>query len=251
MTAAPPTPAGLLIIDKPPRITSMHVCRIIRGKLVGGGAPKRAKVGHAGTLDPLATGVMVILIGKSTKLCDRLMAGEKRYLADIDLSATSSTDDLEGKITPLEGLSPPAPDLVRQTCDRFIGVIQQRPPSHSAIWVDGTRAYTIARRAEVGRGPELTLPARPVEVRSIAIVDYRWPTLRLDIRCGKGTYIRSLARDIGAAMNVGGMLAALRRTAVGPFLIERAVLPEALPPTLAQRDLLDPAPFLIDQPSPA
>jgi tRNA pseudouridine55 synthase len=241
---APPTPSGLLIIDKPERITSMHVCRIVRGKLVGGGAPKRVKVGHAGTLDPLATGVMVILIGKATKLCDALMAGEKRYTADIDLSATSSTDDLEGRISLLHDLAPPPPATIAQTCASFTGIIQQRPPAHSAIWVDGTRAYKIARAAELGRAPELTLPARPVTIHALSILEYRWPILRLDIRCGKGTYIRSLARDLGAAMNVGGMLVALRRTAVGPFTIDRAVLPTALSDTLAQKDLLDPAPFL-------
>ena len=241
---APVSPTGLLIIDKPERITSMHVCRIIRGKLVGGGAPKRVKVGHAGTLDPLATGVMVILVGKATKLCDALMAGEKRYTADIDLSATSSTDDLEGRITPLDNLSPPSADTVAHTCARFTGVIQQRPPAHSAIWVDGKRAYKIARAADMGRGPELTLPARPVTIHNITILNYHWPTLRLDIRCGKGTYIRSLARDLGAAMNVGGMLVALRRTSVVPFTIDSAVPPAALPETLAQHDLLDPAPYL-------
>ncbi len=244
MTAAPTSPAGLLIVDKPERITSMHVCRIVRGKLVAGGAPKRVKVGHAGTLDPLATGVMVILVGKCTKLCDALMAGEKRYIADIDLAHTSSTDDREGQITPLPSLSPPSMEVVRNTCARFTGVIQQRPPSHSAIWVDGKRAYKIARAAEMGRGPELVLPERPIHVLSIEVLTYTWPILRLDMRCGKGTYIRSLARDIGAAMNVGGMLTELRRTAVGPFHIDRAVLPAQLPDPLHQQDLLDPAPFL-------
>jgi len=235
---------GLLIIDKPERITSMHVCRIIRGKLVGGGAPKRVKVGHAGTLDPLATGVMVILVGKATKLCDHLMAGEKRYLAEIDLAHTSSTDDREGIVTDLPDLSPPTLDRIRDACIAFTGTIQQRPPSHSAIWVDGKRAYKLARAAEMGRGEAFELPSRPVQVHSIDIVAYQWPKLTLDIKCGKGTYIRSLARDVGKMLGVGGMLSELRRTAVEPFRIEQAVLPRSLPETLHQADLLDPAPFL-------
>lgn len=240
------SPFGLMIIDKPERITSMHVCRIIRGKLVGGGAPKRVKVGHAGTLDPLATGVMVILVGKATKLCDRLMAGEKRYVADIDLSSTSSTDDREGIVTPVPVETPPTADQVAQACAKFVGVIQQRPPSHSAIWVDGKRAYKLARAAEMGRGEAFELPSRAVDVKAIEVLGYEWPRLRIDVRCGKGTYIRSLARDIGTMLGTGGMLSELRRTAVGPFVIGEAELPESLPPTLGQNDLMDPAPFVGD-----
>jgi tRNA pseudouridine55 synthase len=233
-----------MIIDKPERITSMHVCRIVRGKLVGGGAPKRVKVGHAGTLDPLATGVMVILVGKATKLCDQMMAGEKRYIAEIDLASTSSTDDREGIITPVTVETPPTEAKVRGAIPAFVGTIQQRPPSHSAIWVDGKRAYKIARAADMGRGEALELPKRPVLVHSIELLEYSWPRLKIDVRCGKGTYIRSLARDLGAALGTGGMLTELRRTAVGPFMIERAVPTAALPPTLGQGDLMDAAPYL-------
>lgn len=236
--------SGLLIIDKPERITSMHVCRIVRGKLVGAGAPKRVKVGHAGTLDPLATGVLVVLVGRATKLCDKLMAGEKRYVAEIDLAHSSSTDDREGQVVALPDLVPPSLDRVREACGLFTGIIQQRPPSHSAIWVDGKRAYKLARAAEMGRGEAFELPSRPVNVLAIDILSYQWPRLKVDVRCGKGTYIRSLARDLGAALGVGGMLQELRRTAVMPFLIENAVLPSQLPPTLVQQDLMDPTPFL-------
>lgn len=242
-------PFGLMIIDKPERITSMHVCRIIRGKLVGGGAPKRVKVGHAGTLDPLATGVMVILVGKATKLCDRMMAGEKRYVAEIDLAHLSSTDDREGIVAPVPVENPPSLEQVMEACAKFVGVIQQRPPSHSAIWVNGKRAYKLARAAEMGRGEAFELPSRPVDVKAIEVLGYEWPRLRIDVRCGKGTYIRSLARDIGGVLGVGGMLSELRRTAVGPFVIGEAVLPESLPQTLGQEDLMDPAPFVGEGPS--
>lgn len=243
------SPFGLMIIDKPERITSMHVCRIVRGKLVGGGAPKRVKVGHAGTLDPLATGVMVILVGRATKLCDRLMAGEKRYVAEIDLSSFSSTDDREGIISPVEVATPPTLEQVTEACNKFVGVIQQRPPSHSAIWVNGKRSYKLARAAEMGNRPTFELPSRPVDVKAIEVLGYEWPKLRVDVRCGKGTYIRSLARDIGITLGVGGMLSELRRTAGGPFVIGEAVLPADLPPQLGQDDLMDPAPFVGDGPA--
>jgi tRNA pseudouridine55 synthase len=235
---------GLLVIDKPAGITSMQVCRIIKSRLIRGGAPKKVKVGHAGTLDPLATGVLVILIGRATKLCDSLMAGEKRYVAEIDLSKTSTTDDREGQVTALAGLSQPPVERVRAACDALTGIIQQRPPAHSAIWVDGERAYKLARKADQGRGEAVNLPARPVIVHEIIILSYSWPRIDLDIRCGKGTYIRSLARDLGSSLGVGGMLVNLRRTASVPFRIDQAVTVESLPDALGQSDLLDPARFM-------
>jgi tRNA pseudouridine55 synthase len=239
----PPPLNGLLIIDKPAGITSMQVCRIIKSRLIKGGFPKRVKVGHAGTLDPLATGVLVVLIGRATKLCDSLMAGEKRYTAEIDLSRTSSTDDREGTLTELPGLIPPSLEQLRAACATFVGTIQQRPPAHSAIWVDGERAYKLARKADKGRGEAVTLPARPVTIHEITVLNYGWPLAELDIRCGKGTYIRSLARDLGASLGIGGMLVNLRRTSSLPFHIDRAVPPESLPEALGQADLLNPADF--------
>jgi tRNA pseudouridine55 synthase len=229
---------GLLIIDKPESLTSMTVCRAVKRKLIAGGAPTRVKVGHGGTLDPLATGLMVVMVGRATKLCDAVMAGRKAYLAGIDLSRTSTTDDREGDLTEVVVSRTPTRGEVEQTAAGFVGTIQQRPPAHSAIWVDGRRSYHLAR---AGKAEEL--PARPVVVHSLRVTAYDWPRLVIDVECGKGTYIRSLARDLGAALNCGGMLSSLRRTRVGRFTIDRAVPLDDLPAVLTQADLLDPAAF--------
>lgn len=229
----PPGPSGLLIVDKPLRLTSMTVCRAVKRRLVAGGAAKSVKVGHGGTLDPFATGVVVVLVGKATKLCDLVMAGEKRYLAEVNLSRTSTTDDREGEITDIAVDHPPTREEVAAACRTFVGTIMQRPPVHSAIWVEGTRSYHLARR---GEGTEL--PARPVLIHALEVTAYDWPLVTLDVRCGKGTYIRSLARDLGKALGTGGMLAELRRSAVGDFTIERATPLNDLPERMDQSHLL-------------
>lgn len=229
----PPALSGLLILDKPPGYTSMDICAIVRRKLRKGGAPKRVKVGHGGTLDPLATGVLVVLCGKATPMCNVIMAGEKEYVTDVDLSRTSTTDDAEGLITEIPTPTPPTRERIELLMPRFVGEIQQTPPDFSAIHVGGRRAYQIARE-----GGTPALVPRTVSVASITIVEYAWPILRLDITCGKGVYIRSLARDIGRELGVGGMLTALRRTRVGEFTIQRAVALAALPEVMGQGDLI-------------
>lgn len=232
MTDEPTTPVGLLVIDKALGFTSMDVCAIVRGKLRGAGAPKRIKVGHGGTLDPQATGVLVVLIGKATKLCDTVMAGEKEYLATVDLSGTSTTDDAEGQITRAEVAEPPTLQRIQEACRGFVGEIQQVPPDFSAVHFGGRRAYDLARK---GQCPELG--SRSVSVAAVEVIAYTWPSLTLDIRCGKGVYIRSIARDLGPALGTGGMLTGLRRTRVGRFTIDQSVTLAALPPTLIQADL--------------
>jgi tRNA pseudouridine55 synthase len=228
-----PGPSGLLIIDKPLGLTSMTVCRSVKRRLIAGGAPKSVKVGHGGTLDPLATGVLVVLIGKATGMCEAVMAGEKRYLTDINLAHNSPTDDHEAIVVPVAVETPPTRERIEEVCRGFVGTIQQRPPDHSAMKVGGKRAYKLARA-----GRETKLQPRAVVVHSIDMVEYRWPVVRLDIRCGKGTYIRSLARDLGIALGTGGMLDALRRTQVGVFSIDRATALDALPERMGQADLL-------------
>lgn len=215
---------GVIVIDKPLGLSSMQVCAIVRGKLKAGGAPKRVKVGHGGTLDPLASGVLVVLVGKATKRCDQVMAGSKRYETTIDLSRLSSTDDLEGELTTVHVDREPNLEDVQRACLRWTGTVMQTPPAYSAIKVNGKRAYALARQ-----GQSVELKARPVLIDSIRIMEYSWPMLSLDIVCGKGTYIRSLGRDIGEAMGVGGVLTGLRRTRVGRFAIEDAVTLEDLP----------------------
>jgi tRNA pseudouridine55 synthase len=226
-------PSGLLIIDKSEGLTSMTVCAVVRGKLRSGGAPKRIKVGHGGTLDPLATGVLVVLAGRATRLCDEVMAGEKEYIADVDLSHTSTTDDREGERTQVHPDRLPTLGDIETVCRRLTGTIQQVPPAYSAMKVGGQRAYKLARR---GQTPDLK--PRPVEIHAIEILDYAWPKLTLRIRSGKGVYIRSLARDLGAALGAGGMLLGLRRTRVGRWHIDQARTLDDLPDVLTQRDLL-------------
>lgn len=224
------TPSGLLVVDKPLGVTSMTVCRAVRRRLIAGGAHKKVKVGHGGTLDPLATGVVVVLVGRATRQCERVMAGEKRYLADIDLGHVSTTDDFEGDVSEICVFRAPERAEVERACAAFVGTIQQRPPAHSAMKVNGRRAYAIAR---AGKDPGLA--ERAVVIHSIDVLDYAWPLVRLDVRCAKGTYIRSLARDLGRALGGGGMLAGLRRTAVGEFTVERATELDALPEAIDER----------------
>lgn len=202
---------GVLVLDKPLTWTSAQLCQLVRKRTAG------AKVGHAGTLDPLATGVLVVCLGTATKLIPQLMDTGKGYRADVDLAHTSETNDREAELRPVEVAAPPDEERIRETLRRFVGSIRQTPPIHSAIWVDGVRSYHLARRGEA-----VELPPRTIEIHSIEMLSYAWPRLLIDVRCGKGTYIRSLARDIGAALGAGGMLAGLQRTAVGPFTIDRA-----------------------------
>ncbi|MBY0262821.1 MAG: tRNA pseudouridine(55) synthase TruB [Phycisphaerales bacterium] len=241
----PPTPpprapvpiGGMVLVDKPAslRIKSTTVVRSVKRRLIAGGCPRSIKVGHAGTLDPLASGLLIVLVGRGTRWCERLMAREKEYVATIDLSRWSPTDDLEVEPTPHDGpIEIPAPEKVAAVLtDRFTGTIQQRPPAFSAIWVDGKRAYKSAR---AGDAPELK--PRPIDIHEMTLVDYAWPLLTLDIRCGKGTYIRSLARDIGEALTgKPGVLTALRRTAIGPYRTDNAIELDALPVHMTPADL--------------
>lgn len=228
-----PPPNGVLVIDKPLGRTSTDMVRVVKRRVMNAGVPKSVKVGHGGTLDPLATGIVVILVGKATKLCEGIMGGEKRYLTEIDLAHVSTTDDGEGQISPVAVERPPELDEVRRACEPFIGTIMQRPPVYSAIKIGGQPAYNFARR-----GKELTIEARPVVVYAIDLLEYRWPMLRLDIRSGRGVYIRSLARDLGVSLKTGGMLTGLRRTQVGQFTLADAVTVEAIPEQLREPDLI-------------
>ncbi len=218
---------GLLVVDKPLGWSSMDVVRRVRR------AAGNAKVGHAGTLDPLATGVVVCCLGKATKLINYLMDTVKIYDAAVDLSGFTPTDDREGEITLVDVAQPPTIEDVRIAAERFVGVIEQKPPAFSAIHVEGRRAYQLARQ-----GAEVELPSRPVRIDAIEVRNYNWPIADLRVTCGKGTYIRSLARDIGTSLGTGGHLAALRRTAVGPYTLEGAFDEERLNSPISEDDLL-------------
>lgn len=220
---------GILLVDKPIAITSARVCGIVRRTTRGG------KVGHAGTLDPLATGLLVLCMGKATKAIPALMNTDKEYLAEIDLSAISTTDDREGEVTPVPVSEPPTIDTIRAVLDHhFTGEILQSPPAFSAINIDGERSYRLARAGQLD-----PLPARPVTIHETEILDFAWPTLSLRIRCSKGTYIRSIARDLGTHLHTGGMLTNLRRTRSGIFSVDDAWSLDRIREGIEPTDLMD------------
>lgn len=207
----------------------MRAVEIVRRRAGG------AKTGHAGTLDPLATGVLVLALGKATKLINHLMDTQKRYRTAIDLTAFTTTDDVEGERTEIATASPPDEGAVRSVLARFVGTFPQRPPAFSAVKVKGRRAYKLARR-----GKPAEIPARPVTVHAIELIGYDWPVIELDIHCDKGFYVRSLARDLGIALGTGGHCASIRRTAVGPFTLEMAMKLDEVPEPLTQERLIAP-----------
>jgi tRNA pseudouridine55 synthase len=196
---------GVIVVDKPIGWTSTRICSEIRRRT------GRAKVGHAGTLDPLASGVLVVCLGTATKSIARFMDGQKEYLAEIDLSATSISDDLESPRQPVEVAAPPThAEVAAALAAHFVGTIRQTPPTFSAIQQGGKRAYHAARA-----GTPFEMQSREVTIHEARLESYAWPIARIWIRCGKGVYIRSIARDLGRALGVGGMLTALQRTRVG------------------------------------
>jgi len=212
---------GFLLVDKPVGMTSHDVVAEVRRTL------GERRIGHLGTLDPSATGLLVLAIGaKALKMIELFADLPKEYEAQVRFGAVSTTYDSEGVITeiaPQPGWSQPAQSTIQRTIeDRFLGRIQQVPPVYSAVHVGGERAYRKARRAlhrsvatGAGRGSGVAIPAREVLIERCEILSYEYPVLRLAVRCGSGTYIRSLAHDLGAILRCGGYLASLRRTRVG------------------------------------
>ena len=196
--------------------------------------PRGTKIGHAGTLDPFATGVLLLLVGKATRLCERLMDQPKQYEATVKLGATTATDDPESEERPAADARQVDRSNVEELLPRFVGQILQKPPAFSALKVQGRRAYDVARR-----GAEVALDPRPVQVYGIELLRYEWPLLQLRIDCGRGTYVRALARDIGEALGVGGYLVQLERTRVGHFALSNSVTLEELTPASLARHLTE------------
>jgi len=203
---------GFLLLDKALSITSNDAINGVKRFL-----PRRIKIGHAGSLDPLATGVLVLMIGQATKQCENVMRLPKEYVATIELGATTETDDAEGERQVRAVDRVPTMDDVREVCRQFVGEILQTPPAYSAMKLDGKRAYALVRA-----GKTVVMRPRPIHIDAIEIVDFAYPNLTIRVSCGRGTYVRSLARDIGERLNTGGFLAGLRRTKVGPFTEDRA-----------------------------
>lgn len=206
-------PRDILIVNKPRGMTSHDVVDRIRKKT------GIKKVGHAGTLDPLAEGILIVLVGKeATKRQKEFLKMEKEYVATIRLGATSATDDAEGDIeTTAYGIRPTAEKIRKHIAD-FIGEIEQVPPAYSAVKILGKRAYELARR---GKMPYLK--PRKITIKEIELVSYRWPRAKIHVVCSSGTYVRSIARDIGEALGCGAYLTALTRTRSGAFTLKDAV----------------------------
>ena len=210
---------GLLVIDKPGGMTSRDALNRVQRWF-----PRGTKIGHTGTLDPLATGVLVGCVGAATKLAELIQGMDKGYTTRIRLGATSTTDDADGAVVETAGAGPPSEDRVREELARFVGVGEQVPPAYSALKINGRRAYELARA-----GAPVIPAARPVRITAVRLVRYEWPFADAEIECGKGTYVRSIARDLGAALGVGGLVETLRRTRVGPFLADAGVSLETPP----------------------
>ena len=222
--------SGVINLDKPAGLTSARLVDRVKRLL-----PRGTKIGHAGTLDPFATGVLLLLVGKATKSCESLMGQRKGYEATVKLGARTATDDLEAPEEPVEGFAIPTEEQMRAAVARQVGAIEQRPPAFSAMKVGGQRAYKLARQGEV-----VEIKPRTVQIYSIDVLAYEWPTARLRVECGRGTYIRAIARDLGEMLGTGGYLTELRRTFVGAFRAEEAVILETLQTDGVERHLKAP-----------
>ena len=208
----------ILHIDKPLHWTSFRVVRVLRAKLCQILKIKKLKVGHAGTLDPLATGVMTICTGKKTKLIEQLQSYTKEYVADIMLGATTPSFDRETEIDAEFPTAHITRELVEEALRLFIGTIEQVPPIYSAVMVDGKRAYEYARKNE-----DIELKPKILVIDSIELISCNLPNITIRVVCSKGTYIRALARDIGIALESGAHLTGLVRTRVGDITLENCL----------------------------
>ena len=206
----------VLLIDKPLDWTSFDVVRKLRGMI------RTRKIGHAGTLDPLATGLLILCTGKFTKRINEYMAREKEYTGTITLGARTPTYDLETEPCDIRDVLVTAEAVTEVITRQFTGDILQVPPAHSAIKVDGKRVYELARK-----GREVKLEPRPVVIKEFVITGFRLPELDFRVICSTGTYIRSLANDLGVALGCGGYLSALRRTRIGEYRVDEALTIEA------------------------
>jgi tRNA pseudouridine55 synthase len=212
-----PACTGLINLHKPGGISSRQAVDVVK-KLV-----RPAKTGHAGTLDPLATGVLVICVGAATRLIEYVQQMPKRYTGTFLLGQTSPTDDIEGELTTVADAPRPALEEIERAAQSFTGRILQRPPAFSALKVEGRRAYEMARK-----GRDVDLAPRPVSVCDLQVARYEYPELVLRIECGSGTYVRALGRDLAASLGTAAVMSALVRTAIGGFRLEEACRPEEL-----------------------
>lgn len=205
----------IILIDKPADMSSFGVVARVRRKLrdeLG----KKVKVGHTGTLDPFATGLLIILAGKATKKSDEFLKKDKEYEATVYLGKTSTTGDIEGEITEVSNAVPTQKE-VENACKKFIGEIKQTVPIFSAVKINGERAYKLARK-----GKEIEMPTRTVTIYSLDVISYNYPELKIRTHVSSGTYIRTLGEDIGKALETGAYLTALRRTKIADYDVKDA-----------------------------
>lgn len=223
---------GLLVLDKPEGKTSFQVVAEVRRHL------RTRKAGHTGTLDPMATGVLPICVGEATKVVTFILDADKEYVADVRLGAATDSQDRTGKVVAQAPVPPLSPERLEEALAAFRGPIQQTPPMFSAVQVDGKRLYELARA-----GQEVERAARTVTVHALELLSFQGPDLRLRVRCSKGTYVRTLAHDLGERLGCHAHLTALRRTETCGFTLDRAVTLDELrrdPQAVASR-LLTPA----------
>ncbi len=208
----------VIVVDKPLGWTSFDAVKRVRGAIQRRLGMKRFKVGHAGTLDPLATGVLLVCTGRATKRISELQEGMKEYVAEVTFGATTPSFDLEKEIDATYPWEHITREKIEEVLPRFTGHVMQVPPVFSAVKVDGKRAYSYARK-----GKEVEIKAKPLEIREMEILGWEAPKLTVRVLCSKGTYIRALARDLGPALDSGAHLTALKRTRVGDFSIADAL----------------------------
>ena len=233
---------GILNINKPVGKTSRDVVtRVVQ--VIRRATGTKIKAGHAGTLDPIASGVLVVCLGKATKLIQYVQRPLKKYTGRFELDVTSPSADIETEVTTIEKPQRPQRDEIEGGLSRFIGNIQQTPPAYSAISINGKRAYELARK-----GVEFEIKSKQVSIQRITVLDYRYPELILEIECGSGTYIRSLGRDIARSLDSDAVMTGLVRNGVGGFMVEDALDYEKLEFELIEDSIQNPAKALQELP---
>lgn len=229
-------------IDKPLGWTSFDAVKRLRGAIQRRLRVKKFKVGHAGTLDPLATGVLIVCTGRATRKIETLQNGTKEYIAGITLGATTPSFDLETEIDATYPWEHITEERIKEILPKFTGRVMQVPPVFSAVKVDGKRAYNLARK-----GKEVELKAKPLEISEIEVLSFDAPVLTIRVVCSKGTYIRALARDIGAALDSGAHLTSLRRTRVGDITIAECLPVEKAVEVISNGPLTFPDDYKIEE----
>lgn len=212
----------IILVDKPAGMTSFGVVARVR-RVLSRREGKKIKVGHTGTLDPFATGLLILLAGKATKRSEEFLKLDKEYEAEIELGKTSTTGDPEGEIDESYGGGAISREEVEKAVQGFVGEIEQRVPAFSAVKINGRRAYDLARK-----GVGVEMPVRKVKIYRIEILEYEWPILKIKTEVSSGTYIRTLGEDIGKVLGTGAYVRALRRTKIDKYRVEEAVTLEEL-----------------------